>query len=54
MTSIEGLSLALSFTEGARTEIDLAALVETHSRLLFRVAHSVLGAELSCDGHHKA
>ena len=42
MTSIEGLSLALSFTEGAKAEIDLAALVETHSRLLFRVAHSVL------------
>ena len=42
MTSIEGLSLPLSFTEGAKAEIDLAALVETHARLLFRVAHSVL------------
>jgi len=28
--------------EGARSEIDLAALVETYSSLLFRVAHSVL------------
>jgi RNA polymerase sigma-70 factor (ECF subfamily) len=42
MTSLEGLSLPLSFTEGAKAEIDLAALVETHARLLFRVAHSVL------------
>jgi len=42
MTSIEGMSLALSFTEDAESEIDLAALVETHSRLLFRVAHSIL------------
>jgi RNA polymerase sigma-70 factor (ECF subfamily) len=42
MTSIEGLSLPLSFTEGVKAEIDLAALVETHARLLFRVAHSVL------------
>jgi len=42
MTSIEGLSLPLSFTEGAKAEIDLAALVETHARLLFHVAHSVL------------
>ena len=42
MTSIEGMSLALSFIEGAQSETDLAALVETHSRLLFRVAHSVL------------
>lgn len=29
-------------TESAQTEVDLAALVETYSRLLFRVAHSVL------------
>lgn len=42
MTSIEGCSLALSSMEGARSEIDLAALVETYSALLFRVAHSVL------------
>lgn len=42
MTSIEGYSLVLSATESARSAIDLAALVETHSALLFRVAHSVL------------
>jgi len=34
--------LALSSMEGARPEVDLAALVETYSSLLFRVAHSVL------------
>jgi RNA polymerase sigma-70 factor, ECF subfamily len=47
MASVEGCSLALSSMEGARSEIDLAALVETYSSLLFRVAHSVLrsGAE---------
>jgi RNA polymerase sigma-70 factor (ECF subfamily) len=42
MASVEGCSLALSSIEGARSEIDLAALVETYSSLLFRVAHSVL------------
>lgn len=42
MASIEGCSLALSSIEGAGSEIDLAALVETYSALLFRVAHSVL------------
>jgi RNA polymerase sigma-70 factor (ECF subfamily) len=42
MTSIEGCSLALASVEGARTEIDLAALVETYAGLLFRIAHSVL------------
>jgi RNA polymerase sigma-70 factor (ECF subfamily) len=42
MASVEGCSLALSSIEGARSEIDLAALVETYSPLLFRVAHSVL------------
>ena len=40
--SIEGCSLALSSMQSARSEIDLAALVETYSPLLFRVAHSVL------------
>ena len=34
--------MALSSMEGARPEVDLAALVETYSSLLFRVAHSVL------------
>src|SRR5882757_5466425 len=42
MASVEGCSLALSSMESARSEIDLASLVETYSTLLFRVAHSVL------------
>jgi RNA polymerase sigma-70 factor (ECF subfamily) len=42
MASIEGLSLALSGMEAARSEVDLAALVQTWSPLLFRVAHAVL------------
>src|SRR5882762_5981586 len=42
MASVEGCSLVLSSIGGARSEIDLAALVETYSPLLFRVAHSVL------------
>ncbi len=42
MASFEGYSLALASMEGARSEVDLAALVETYSALLFRVAHSVL------------
>lgn len=42
MASFEGYSLALASMESTRSEIDLAALVETYSSLLFRVAHSVL------------
>jgi RNA polymerase sigma-70 factor (ECF subfamily) len=42
MTSVEGYSLALPSTEEVASELDLAALVETYSALLFRVAHSVL------------
>jgi RNA polymerase sigma-70 factor (ECF subfamily) len=42
MTSIEACSLGLFATEDARSEIDLAALVQTYSALLFRVVHSVL------------
>jgi RNA polymerase sigma-70 factor (ECF subfamily) len=42
MASIEECSLALSSMERARSEIDLADLVETYSALLFRIAHSVL------------
>lgn len=42
MAPVEECSLALSCTESARPEIDLAALVETYSALLFRIAHSVL------------
>ncbi|HEY1741754.1 MAG TPA: sigma-70 family RNA polymerase sigma factor [Granulicella sp.] len=34
--------MALSATQTAGSEIDLAALVETYSGLLFRVSHSVL------------
>lgn len=42
MASFEGYSLALGSMESAWSEVDLAALVETYSSLLFRVAHSVL------------
>jgi len=34
--------LSLTTTETARSETDLAALVETYSALLFRVAHSIV------------
>jgi len=49
MASIEGWSLALSSMEGARSEVDLAALVETYSALLFRVAHSVLRSQAEAE-----
>jgi RNA polymerase sigma-70 factor (ECF subfamily) len=42
MASIEGCSLALSFMEDARPAVDLAAIVDIYSTLLFRVANSVL------------
>src|SRR5271156_3216206 len=42
MISTEGCSLALSSMQSAGLGIDLVALVETYSALLFRVAHSVL------------
>jgi RNA polymerase sigma-70 factor (ECF subfamily) len=42
MTVLEGYSLALPATQQVRSEVDLAALVETHAALLFRVAHSIL------------
>ena len=42
MASIEGCSLALPFIEGARSTVDLAAIVDAYSTLLFRVANSVL------------
>lgn len=42
MASFEGYSLALVSIDTARSEVDLAALVEAYSALLFRVAHSVL------------
>jgi RNA polymerase sigma-70 factor (ECF subfamily) len=42
MASVEGWSVASIPMESARPKTDFAALVETHSRLLYRVAHSVL------------
>jgi RNA polymerase sigma-70 factor, ECF subfamily len=42
MTSIEECSVALPCTEGEQSQIDVAALVETYSALLFHVAHSIL------------
>ena len=39
---IEELSLALPLQETTGSHVDLAALVEAYSTLLFRVAHSVL------------
>ena len=42
MTHAEGLDLVFGIREQARAEVDVAALVERHGRLLFRVAHSVL------------
>jgi len=42
MASLEGYALVLSSAENAGREVDLAALVQTHAALLFRVAHSVL------------
>src|SRR6266436_6597800 len=42
MALVEDCSLALTSMEGVRSEIDLAALVETSSSLLSRVARSVL------------
>ncbi len=52
MTAIEGL--VLSPVEGMRTEtarpaVDLAALVETYSTQLFRVAHSVLRSRVEAE-----
>jgi RNA polymerase sigma-70 factor (ECF subfamily) len=42
MASIEGCSLALPFIEDARPAVDVAAIVDAHSTLLFRIANSVL------------
>lgn len=42
MDVLEGYSLRWSAFEEARSEVDLAALVQMYSALLFRVAHSVL------------
>ena len=45
MASVEGCSLVLGSMEDERSEVDPAALVETYSALLFRVAHSVLRSQ---------
>ena len=42
MAPIEGCGLTLYSVEGARSELDLTALAENYSGLLFRVAYSVL------------
>jgi RNA polymerase sigma-70 factor, ECF subfamily len=42
MASAEGWSVAAISMESVRLETDFAALVETYSAILFRVAHSVL------------
>src|SRR5277367_3286584 len=42
MASTEGCSLALSITEDAPSAIDVAALVNAYSTLLYRIAYSVL------------
>src|SRR5271155_512414 len=42
MASTEGCSLALPFIEDAPSAVDLPALVDTYSTLLFRIANSVL------------
>jgi RNA polymerase sigma-70 factor (ECF subfamily) len=42
MASFEESLALLSSVKSAESEIDLTALVETHSALLFRVAHSLL------------
>src|ERR1700689_3490494 len=42
MTSTEGFSLALSIIEDTPSAVDVAALVNAYSTLLFRIAYSVL------------
>src|SRR6202034_3883494 len=42
MVLTEGCSLALPFMEDARSAVDLAAIVDAYSTLLFRIANSVL------------
>ena len=42
MTRVEGLDLVFGVREQAAAEVDVAALVERHAALLFRVAHSVV------------
>jgi len=49
MASVEGGSLVLFSTEVAQPEVDVTALVETYSRLLFRVVHSVLRSQAEAE-----
>jgi RNA polymerase sigma-70 factor (ECF subfamily) len=49
MASIEECSLVLSSMEDTGSEIDLTALVETYSALLFRVAYSVLRCQTEAE-----
>jgi len=49
MASIEECSLVLSSMEDTRSGIDLTALVETYSALLFRVANSVLRCQTEAE-----
>ena len=42
MALTEGCSLALPFIEDSRPAVDLAAIVDAYSTLLFRIANSVL------------
>jgi RNA polymerase sigma-70 factor (ECF subfamily) len=49
MSSIGEYGLALSSMESAGSEIDLTALVETYSALLFRVAYSVLRSQTEAE-----
>jgi RNA polymerase sigma-70 factor (ECF subfamily) len=45
MASVEECSLALSSRESVGSQIDLTALVETYSPLLFRVAYTILRSQ---------
>lgn len=49
MGSTEGYSLVLSFIEDVRSEVDLAALVQTYATVLFRVAYSVLRSKAEAE-----
>jgi RNA polymerase sigma-70 factor, ECF subfamily len=49
MASTENYSLALSLMEDARPAVDLVALVDVYSTLLFRVAYSVVRSRNDAD-----
>jgi RNA polymerase sigma-70 factor, ECF subfamily len=49
MASTESYSLALSLMEDARPAVDLVALVDVYSTLLFRVAYSVVRSRNEAD-----